>query len=111
VTAASENAPESGGEGASGHFPGAYGDLLAEVSATLFLHDPLGLNLDEHGGEYDPVAAQVLARLRTVNNRWDAAGANHAVCSAAAGPARAGRPGRYRDLAGDVWDVWARYTK
>ena len=92
-------------------FRGAYAELLEEASATLFLHDPLALHLDEHGGEYDGLAAAVLARLRTVNNRWDAAWVIHAACVDAAGPARAGRPERYRDLAGDLWDVWVRYVK
>jgi hypothetical protein len=92
-------------------YRGAYAELLDEVSATLFLHDPLELHLDEHAGEYRPLAAAVLARLRTVNNRWDAAGEIHAACVASAGPRRAGRPERYRDLGGDVWDVWARYVK
>ena len=103
-------APRRGERHADEHV-GAYAELLDEVSATLFLHDPLGLNLDEHAGEYDEVAARVLARLRTVNNRWDAAGVIHAASVDAAGPQRAGRPERYRDLAGDVWDVWARYIK
>ena len=93
------------------HARGAYAELLDEVSATLFLHDPLGLNLDEHAGEYDALAAGVLAGLRTVNNRWDAAEVIHEACAAAAGPQRAGRPERYRDLAGDVWELWARYVK
>ena len=53
----------------------------------------------------------MLARLRTVNNRWDAAAVIHAACAELAGPARAGRPERYRDLAGDLWDVWVRYVK
>ena len=108
--------PDSGGtasedDPSTGPSAGAYAELLDEVSATLFLHDPLGLNLDEHAGEYDAVAARVLARLRTVGNRWDAAGAIHDACVAVAGAARAGRPDRYRDLAGDVWELWARYTK
>lgn len=81
------------------------------MSATLFLHDPLALNLDEHAGEYDALAAAVLGQLRTVNNRWDAASVVLAACVAAAGPQRAGRPERYRDVAGDVWDVWVRYVK
>ena len=97
--------------GAHAGFRGAYADLLDEVSATLFLHDPLELQLDEHAHEYDALAATVLARLRTVNNRWDAAGEIHAACAALVGRRRAGRPERYRDLAGDVWDVWARYIK
>ena len=96
--------------GADG-FRGAYADLLDEVSATLFLHDPLALNLDEHTGEYDELAARLLVRLRTVNNRWDTAGVIHAACTDLAGAARAGRAERYRDLAGDVWEVWARYVK
>lgn len=98
-------------EAAQPPFRGAYAALLDEVSATLFLHDPLALELDEHAGEYDALAASVLTRLRTVNNRWDAATVIHAACVDVAGPRRAGRPDRYRDLAGDVWDVWARYVK
>jgi hypothetical protein len=90
---------------------GPYRELLDEVSATLFLYDPLGRNLDEHGGEYDALAAALLAQLRTVNNRWDAAAVIHALCVDAVGARRAGRPDRYRDLAGDVWDVWVRYVK
>ncbi|CAA9297781.1 MAG: hypothetical protein AVDCRST_MAG11-611, partial [uncultured Gemmatimonadaceae bacterium] len=35
----------------------------------------------------------------------------HAACVEAGGAARAGRPERYRDLAGDLWDVWVRYVK
>ena len=96
---------------ATGSFAGAYADLLDEVSAALFLHDPLGLHLDEHTGEYDALATAVLARLRTVNNRWDAAAVIHAACADVAGATRAGRPDRYRDLAGDVWEAWARYIK
>ena len=92
-------------------FRGAYAELLEEVSAVLFLHDPLGLSLDEHAGEYDALGAAVLVRLRTVNNRWDAATEIHAACAAAAGVQRAGRPDRYRDVGGDVWDVWVRYVK
>lgn len=96
---------------APGQFRGAYADLLDEVSATLFLHDPLERHLDEHAHEYDALAATVLARLRTVNNRWDAAGEIHAACADLVGRRRAGRPDRYRDVAGDVWEVWARYIK
>jgi hypothetical protein len=79
------------------------------VSAALFLDDPLGLNLEEHAGQYDALAELVLARLRAVNNRWDAAAVIHAACVEAVGARRAGRPERYRDVAGDVWEVWERY--
>lgn len=101
----------AGAGGAADEFRGAYRDALDEVSAALFLHDPLALNLEEHAGEYDALAASVLARLRTVNNRWDAAGVIHRACVDAAGPRRAGRPDRYRDVAGDVWEVWERYIR
>lgn len=41
----------------------AYQQLLSEVSAILFRHDPIGINFEDNTDEYDPEAGTILPRL------------------------------------------------
>src|SRR5580698_1989063 len=42
----------------------SYQQLLTEVSAILFRHDPIGINFEDNTDEYDPEAGTILTRLR-----------------------------------------------
>ncbi len=42
----------------------SYKQLLNEVSAILFRHDPIGINFEDNIDEYDPEAGTILPRLR-----------------------------------------------
>lgn len=43
----------------------SYKQLLNEVSAILFRHDPIGINFEDNIDEYDPEAGTILPRLRS----------------------------------------------
>jgi hypothetical protein len=42
----------------------SYKDLLDEVSAILFRHDPIGINFEDNTDEYDSEAGTILPRLK-----------------------------------------------
>src|SRR5262249_46858932 len=42
----------------------SYKQLLNDVSAILFRHDPIGINFEDNTDEYDPEAGTILPRLR-----------------------------------------------
>lgn len=42
----------------------AYQGLFDEISALLFLHDPIGINFDDNTDEYEPEVGTILPRLR-----------------------------------------------
>jgi hypothetical protein len=42
-----------------------YKQLLNEVSAILFRHDPIGINFEDNIDEYDSEAGTILPRLRS----------------------------------------------
>ena len=43
---------------------GVYKQLLEEISAILFRHDPIGINFEDNTDEYNAEAGTILPRLR-----------------------------------------------
>lgn len=89
----------------------SYRDLMDEISAVLFKHDPIGINFEENTDEYDPEAGTIVPRLKhgmTLDQverivweefvRW--------FESETAGPQN-----RYRDIAADILLIYSRWSE
>lgn len=85
-----------------------YKQLMDDVSAILFRHDPIGLNFEENTDEYDFEAGLILPGLSTCAAADDALQIVFAEFQRCFGQEVAGPITRYHDVARDIWARWQR---
>ena len=83
-----------------------YPKLFEAVSASMFAHDPIGINFESNTDEYDPEAVTVIARLSGVNSEEEVTQIVHEEFVNWFGHATAGNRERYTDLGRDIWVLW-----
>ena len=93
-----------------------YGGAVAEVSAALYRHDPLGLAGESAiSDEYDSEAETIILRLVDLAShgemlsKEDALSIVHEEFVSWFDAALAGPSGRYADVADDVVEIWSRH--
>ena len=93
-----------------------YGGAVAEVSAALYRHDPLGLvRPGAISDEYDSEAETIILRLVDLApdgdtlSKDDALSIVHSEFVSWFDAALAGPPERYADAADDVVEIWSRH--
>jgi|GEM_PF-3280916 len=88
--------------------PEIYAELYDAVLATMFRHDPLGLNYEDNANEYAHEANAVLPRLRGAGTSDDVLHILFEEFVRSVGGGLAGDKSRYTALARDIWDLWQR---
>jgi hypothetical protein len=80
--------------------------LFAEIAATMFRHDLMGLNFETNPDEYEPEAGTVIPRLGERSSARDVAAVLHEEFSTWFGADIAGPQAKYSALAEEVWALW-----
>lgn len=88
------------------HLSGEYQRLLAAVSAVLFRCDPVGINFEENGDEYDPEAETILPRLRECHSVADVSRIVREEFVRWFDEDLAGGEERYEEVAREIWTLW-----
>ena len=87
-----------------------YGALYDDVAALLFRHDPIGINFDVNTDEYEPEVGTILPRLRSCKSVDDVRRVVHQEFVRWFELSNAGPESAYTDIAGDIWNLWQRYS-
>jgi hypothetical protein len=80
----------------------SHGPLLAEVSAVLFRHDPIGINFEDNTDEYEAEASTILKRMGAATSPTEARRIVHEEFVRWFEPEIAGPVERYTDIASEV---------
>ncbi len=83
-----------------------YTELFASVSAAMFHHDPIGINLGDNADEYDAEAGTVIPRLRECSSTEDVATVLLEEFARWFGSDIAGDQTQYLLLASEIWKLW-----
>ena len=86
--------------------------LIAEVEAILFRHDPIGIGFADNTDEYRPEAESILPRLREAGSAVDVRRVVHEeYVRWFGGESTAGPESRYTLIAEEIWHVWKAGTR
>jgi hypothetical protein len=88
---------------------GVYKQLLEEISAILFRHDPIGINFEENTDEYEQEAGTILTRLRADMTAEEATAMVHAEFVQWFSRADAGPEGRYASIAAEILAAYRQH--
>ena len=88
-----------------------YPNLFKSISATLFKHDPIGINFGENIDEYDPEAGSIIPRLKASNTVDDVQTIVHEEFIRWFGIETAGGRDKYHRIAVDIWELWKKYKE
>lgn len=83
-----------------------YGELFDSVTALLFRHDPIGINVEVNPDEYQAEAGTILPRLRTCESSKDVLRGVHEEFCRWFGSETAGSAERYSQIADETWQLW-----
>jgi hypothetical protein len=87
-----------------------YGELLDQVSALLFRHDPIGIAA--HGcpeDEYEPEVGTILPQLQRCSSSADVVRVVHSeFVRWFDGEETAGPQESYTEIANEIWELWQR---
>ena len=92
----------------------SYKQLLNEVSAILFRHDPIGINFEDNTDEYDPEAGTILPRLRIGLSAEETTAIVHEAFVRWFERETAGSPDRYSAVAAEIlmaYQKWSHSTE
>jgi hypothetical protein len=84
-------------------------DLLAEIAAVLFRHDPIGLAFGENHDEYHPEASTIIPHLESCRSAEDVRRLVHREFVRWFDGETAGPEGGYEGISHEIWAVWNRY--
>jgi hypothetical protein len=88
----------------------SYKQLLNEVSAILFRHDPIGINFEDNTDEYDPEAGTILPRLRRGLSAEETTTIVHEEFVRWFEWETAGSPERYSAIAAEILMAYQRWS-
>lgn len=80
--------------------------LVAEVAALLYRHDPVGIAFGDNPDEYRPEAESIAARLHRTRSADDVRALVHQEFVRWFDEDTAGPASRYDAVARDVWSAW-----
>lgn len=80
--------------------------LVAEVEALLYRHDPIGIAFGDNPDEYRPEAESIVARLDSARSVEDVHTLVHEEFVRWFDEDTAGPASRYEAIARDVWSSW-----
>ena len=83
-----------------------YGDVYDRVAATLFEHDPIGINFESNSDEYHPEVGTILPRLRSAQSVEDVRRIVHEEFVRWFDQPTAGPESRYEIVGREIWSVW-----
>ena len=83
--------------------------LFDSVSALLYRHDPVGINVEENTDEYDLETETILPRLRRCHTLEDVHNAVYSEFVRWFDADTAGPPERYKEIASEIWQLWQEY--
>ena len=86
-----------------------YKQLLGEISAILFRHDPIGINFEENTDEYDAEAGTILTRLRAGMTAEEATAMIHAEFVLWFSCADAGPEEKYASIAAEILAAYRQH--
>lgn len=86
-----------------------YGQLYDTVTALLFRHDPIGINLEDNTDEYEPEVRTILPRLGSCHSVDDVRRVVHQEFTFWFGDA--GPEGHYAKIASEIWELWQKENK
>lgn len=86
-----------------------YKQLLAEISAILFRHDPIGINFEDNRDEYDAEAGTILPRLRGDMTAEEATAVVHEEFVRWFSHGDAGPEGKYASIATEILAAYRRH--
>ena len=89
----------------------SYKQLLNEVSAILFRHDPVGINFEDNTDEYDPEAGTILPRLRRDLSVEEAAAIVHEEFVRWFERETAGSRERYSAIAAEILTAYQKWSQ
>jgi hypothetical protein len=84
----------------------AYRKLFDLVSALLFRHDPIGINFGDNTDEYECEVETILPLLRNCNSAKALVRVVHEEFVRWFDADIAGPPGRYQEIASEIWKLW-----
>lgn len=87
---------------------GSYKRAFEEISAILFLHDPIGINFDDNTDEYDAEAGTIISRLRSDMSVDDATAVVHEEFVRWFSRVDAGPRSKYAEVAAEILDAFRR---
>jgi hypothetical protein len=91
-----------------GKLTASYRELVAELEALLYRHDPIGIAFGDNPDEYAPEAGTIAARLQDVRTVDDVRAVVHAEFIRWFDEDTAGPAERYRSLAEEIWTLLGR---
>ena len=86
----------------------AYGELFDAVTALLFRHDPVGINLEDNTDEYEAEAGTILPRLNGCQSEVEVLQVVHEEFCHWFGVETAGTKKRYAAIASEIWQLWRK---
>lgn len=89
--------------------PSSNEQLLNEISAILFRHDPIGINFEDNNDEYDPEAGTILTRLRRDLSTEEATSIVHEEFVRWFEPESAGSRERYSAIAPELLTAYQKW--
>ena len=87
----------------------SYKQLLNEVSAILFRHDPIGINFEDNTDEYDPEAGTILPQLRSGISVEETTAIVHEELVRWFEPETAGSRERYTAIAAEILTAYQKW--
>jgi hypothetical protein len=84
-----------------------YEEIVAKVSAALFAHDPVGINLEQNTDEYDPEAQTIVIRLISETGDTDVVTIVHEEFRRWFGSGPAGSRRRYEGIGQEISQLWS----
>ncbi len=86
----------------------SYRELVAELAARLYRHDPIGIAFGDDPDEYAPEAGTIAVLLKDARTVDDVRAVVHAEFVRWFGEDTAGPAERYHLLAGEIWTLRGR---
>jgi hypothetical protein len=86
-----------------------FANLFDEISSTLFKYDPIGINFEDNGDEYDPEAGTILPRLSQCHSPSDVRRVVFEEFCKWFGPETAGDEMKYDRASADIWALWCAH--
>jgi hypothetical protein len=80
-------------------------DLVAQIEALLFRHDPIGINFEDNTDEYRAEAQTITIRLPHATCADDVRRISHEEFVRWFDPQIAGPPERYTAIAAEIWEL------